>query len=214
MKPSSRAGYLQTISDMLGPKPPRIWQEEWTELVVEKNGVEESVEESLAGQQKYIKKLVREYGWDQEHAEAYMLLASVRPPPRTASPPPPRPPPPAPPHPPLSLPSSALQVAQPLARGLKEKVDCYAASTYALCEAVQHGVQLQRKRHSAEGAHQKFAPDVRRTDAASRPLRPSHPRAPAPARPPLTSVARPRRSCSRTSTARAGWSRRTRRGKG
>ena len=43
-------------------------------------------------------------------------------------------------------------VPQPLAQAMREEQPRYAASTYALCEAVQYGIGLQRKKQRAPGA--------------------------------------------------------------
>ena len=143
--PSSRAGYLRTLPAILGEKPARKWQEEWVELQQEHLGSSSSAgttcnggnttgakasikaaQEEVVKKKKYIDDLIAA-GWDRQHAEAFMLLATV---------------------------------PRPLAQALEKRDNQFAASTYALSEAVQYGIDLQRERHRNEGAQIRIAPKL------------------------------------------------------
>ena len=92
--PTSRAGYLSSLRELIGDRPERTWKEEWDGmtkewLTVHRNkdhwqAAKELEKESLStkrGEQQYvkeIKQLQEHMGWKEEHAEAWVMLSLRR----------------------------------------------------------------------------------------------------------------------------------------
>ena len=117
-RPTSRAGYLRTLEDYIGPKPTGVsWKDEWVQLRIEyhrEKGERERATEAYVTEKAMPEQLLqgtakesiddlKRLGWSNEEAETVALLRTQR---------------------------SAL------GRALREKDACYAASTYALSEAL------------------------------------------------------------------------------
>ena len=116
--PTSRAGYLRTLDDLIGPEPAHTYQEEWTELRVEAYRLggpkqqqyatheyvleHNAIEGTLARNAGYIDPLVAA-GWERPDADTFILLSPCR---------------------------------MALSRALTARDPCYAASCYALNTAL------------------------------------------------------------------------------
>jgi len=110
---SSRAGYLKTLSEHIGPSPSRTWRDEWEARIVENSCIKKGrsdceydpKKDSIEAVKKSFQTLVDEYigmNWQRDDAEVYVL------------------------H---------MTTAKSMARALRDNDACYAASTYAMCDA-------------------------------------------------------------------------------
>ena len=123
---STRADFLQTLPELIGPPPERHWHEEWAALTTaflsdQPRGAElaslsdaerqeyietspvYSIEVLLRESASLISNLVERRGWERRHAEAYTLLYPLR---------------------------------APLSSALARRSNGFASSTYALSEAL------------------------------------------------------------------------------
>ena len=159
--PTSRAGHLRSLPELIGPPPPnRTWEDEWVKLKAESYRLsgqgEATVEEDEAyvrendpiekyvaqdGVQSDIAYLV-EQGWPSDNAKVYALLFTC---------------------------------LDALARALSERDSCYAASTYAISEtlfAQRYGGAPEMQPGDAATARQVLASmRTSRAPAAAAPMR-------------------------------------------
>ena len=118
---TSRAGYLRTLPELIGPPPQRKWQDEWVQLKAESYRLSGQGEGSVEADEAYVREYdnfdkfvsqewvqadtyaLEQMGWTHERAECYTMLFTC---------------------------------VEALARALKDGDPCYAASTYALSETL------------------------------------------------------------------------------
>ena len=131
--PTSRAGYLASLRELIGPPPiDRTWYEEWEKMTKEWltsrkdhwEAAQELQKESLAvlrekrGYKAEIEELHTKMGWTKEHAEAWVMLSLRR---------------------------------DVISKALSQRREDYAASTYAICEALAAAAAASA-RAASEGA--------------------------------------------------------------
>eukprot|EP00322_Chrysochromulina_rotalis_P013764 CAMPEP_0115837498 /NCGR_PEP_ID=MMETSP0287-20121206/5250_1 /TAXON_ID=412157 /ORGANISM="Chrysochromulina rotalis, Strain UIO044" /LENGTH=718 /DNA_ID=CAMNT_0003291007 /DNA_START=17 /DNA_END=2173 /DNA_ORIENTATION=+ len=119
---SSRAAYLQTLQEQIGPPPARTWQEEWHAINVERllllgNDKEDlpsypSIEDMLRMASGNISLCVSEGQWEREQAECFWCLQAE---------------------------------SAPISKALSEGSARYAASTYAFSGALFSVVQARSR---------------------------------------------------------------------
>ena len=112
---SSRANYLKSLSEVIGPRRAGDWREDWKRMFMEyrvsegqpaepEEGMEAAVQRFSATFAGTIRKRMKE-GWAQADAEAYTWLSS-------------------------------LESRNPMARAVRESKSDYAVATYALCSTL------------------------------------------------------------------------------
>jgi len=72
---SSRAGFLLTLTDIIGPRPPHSWQAEWPALSAALPGTP-SLEDILHLKAHQIASMIA-FGWEQEAAETFSILEAA-----------------------------------------------------------------------------------------------------------------------------------------
>ena len=119
--PTSRAGHLRSLQELIGAPPKRHWTEEWIKLKAESYRLSGQGEATPEDDERYVMEndtiekyknqagikedidVLEEFGWPRERAETYTLLFTC---------------------------SNAL------GRALRERDPCYAASIYALSDVL------------------------------------------------------------------------------
>ena len=140
--PTSRAGYLSSLRELIGPQPPHSWKNEWDAMTKEWlmarccnnwDAAQKLETETLAAVesmpkfQHEVKVLVEEERWTEAHAEAWVFLGLRR---------------------------------DVIARALRERCADYAASTYAVCEALSQALELARPKPASRHVARHLLPTI------------------------------------------------------
>ena len=147
---TSRAGYLQPLIELIGPPPTdRTWEAEWIPLKAESYRLSGQGEETVEADQEYVRQNDNfdQFGaQDWVQADISQLVASGWPQARAM------------------IYTFLFTCVDALARALRERDQCYAASTYALSEVLF----AQRQGADADNlSHVKVSPSRAHGKAAS-----------------------------------------------
>ena len=150
---TSRAGHLRALPELIGPPPnDRTWQDEWVKLKAESYRLSGQGEETVEEDEAYVRehdpidKYIQQEG---VAADIQHLVVDQGWPPERAQ-----------------VYTLLFSCVDALGRALSQREPCYAASTYALCEALF--AQRQGAEDDADVAKRRMQMTPRRPDAEGR----------------------------------------------